>query len=446
MFARWLKKHLPHSLYGRAALILLVPIVSLQLVVSAVFIQRHFNNITEQMTGLTGQELAYLVGQINAAPDRATARAVIDTLAPALIIQARLPATEIAQDRKRWDDFTGNRVMRSLREELPELTGIDLDHPSGEVVLNIPTRHGLLEVSFRRNRLSASNPHQLLVTMVFFGMLLSAIAYFFLRNQLRPIKRLGQAATAFGHGEILPYSVSGSTEVRAAGQAFLDMRERIERQIEARTLMLSGISHDLRTPLTRFKLGLTMLEDDDARAALERDVAEMEALVSAFLEFATSEAQDGSTATRPEPADPARILRLAAENARRAGQDVTLGHMDAVGDVPLNELAVLRALDNLLSNAARYAGRARVSLEADDQHLRFVVEDDGPGIAESDRNQAMKPFVRLDQARNQDRGAGVGLGLAIAADIARAHGGTLRLIRSAELGGLRAELEVPRGA
>lgn len=446
MFFQWLKKYLPHSLYGRAALILLVPIVSLQLVVSAVFIQRHFNNITEQMTGQTARELAYLVDAVNAARTPQEARRIVTSLTPALLVEARFPAPAPVSDRMRWDDFTGSRVVRSLREALPGLAGADLAGPDGQVVLSIQTSHGLLEVSFPRNRLSARNPHQLLVTMVLFGLLITLVAYFFLRNQLRPIKRLGQAAEAFGHGEILPYSVSGSTEVRAAGQAFLDMRARIERQIEARTLMLSGISHDLRTPLTRFKLGLTLLDDDDARAALERDVAEMEALVAAFLDFASSEAQAGAAAPLPAPTDPAAILRKAAENARRTGQDVILGDIAATQPVSLDVLPISRALDNLLLNAARYAGRARLSLEADAAHIRFVVEDDGPGIAEADREQALKPFSRLDQARNQDRGAGVGLGLAIAADIARAHGGVLRLGRSPDLGGLRAELEIPRQA
>ncbi len=447
MFFRWLKKILPHSLYGRAALILLVPIVSLQAVVSVIFIQRHFNSITEQMTGLAARELAHLVAAAEASASPEAAAEVIAVLAPALLIEVRFPAETQVEDARNWDDFTGRRVMRSLYAALPMLAGADLTAPGGrggQVVLSLASRHGLIEVRLDRARFSANNPHQLLVTMVVFALLLTTVAYFFLRNQLRPIKRLGEAAEAFGHGRVMPYKVSGSTEVRAAGQAFLDMRARIERQIESRTLMLSGISHDLRTPLTRFKLGLAMLEDDAARAALERDVGEMEKLVEAFLDFAADESQAGESLPRAEPADPGLLLGQVARNARRAGQAVEIGRIDPTGPVALRPLSVTRALDNLLSNAARYAERARVSLEAGAQRLCFVIEDDGPGIAPGEREQALKPFSRLDRARNQDRGAGVGLGLAIAADIARAHGGTLRLGRSADLGGLRAELELPR--
>ena len=444
MFFRWLKNYMPRTLYGRAVLILLLPIVSLQVVVSVVFIQRHFNNITEQMTGLTGRELAYLVSAVNATETPEAARDMVSRLAPALLVEPVFPAPEAVRDRKTWDDFTGKRVMRSLYAVLPSLVGVDLGHPSGRVVLSIGTRHGLLQISLNRYRLSARNPHQLLVTMVLFGVLMSTISYLFLRNQLRPIKRLGRAAEAFGRGQVIPYRVSGAIEVRAAGQAFLDMRDRIERQIEARTLMLSGISHDLRTPLTRFKLGLSLIEESDQRAALERDVEEMERLVDAFLGFASSEAQDGSDNGGAELKDPAALLRLVAENATRAGQNVTLGRIDTAPEIPIRPLPVTRALGNLLANAARYADRARISLETGPDTVSFVVEDDGPGIAEDQLAEALKPFTRLDAARNQDRGAGVGLGLAIAADIARAHGGSLHLGRSAELGGLRAELRLPK--
>ncbi|MCP5037715.1 MAG: HAMP domain-containing protein [Rhodobacteraceae bacterium] len=439
MFFQWLKNFLPRSLYGRAALILLVPVVSIQLLVSVVFIQRHFNSITEQMTGAVASELAYLSTRVGQAGDLAAATDILADLAPALALVAELPSETAVVEAKRFDDLTGARVTRVLYQGVPGLVGVDLASSRGRVLLTIETVHGLMSLSFSRGRMSATNPHQLLVLMVFFSILMTIIAYFFLRNQLRPIKRLSHAAEAFGKGQVLPYHLAGSNEVRAAGQAFLDMRARIERQIEQRTLMLSGVSHDLRTPLTRLKLGLSMLETSDDGEALLRDVADMERLVDEFLSFARSDAHDGE----PVAVDPARLLGKLIKNAKRAGQDVTLGDLAQTGDVWMRPVPVTRALENLLANAARYAKRATISLELHSGNISFVVEDDGPGIAPGDRDEALKPFTRLDDARNQDSGSGVGLGLAIAADIARAHGGQLLLGDSQKMGGLQATLSLP---
>ncbi len=439
MIALWLKNYLPRSLYGRAALILLVPVVSVQLVVSVVFIQRHFNNITEQMTGAVATELAYLIDQVNAAGETSAAQRILAELAPALALEASLPADVMVEDAKHFEDLTGAQVTRVLYTGVPGLTGVDLAADRNRVLLAIKTDHGSLSLSFLRSRVSASNPHQLLVIMVLFGFLMTVISYVFLRNQLRPIKRLANAAEGFGKGRVLPYHLAGSTEVRAAGQAFLDMRDRIERQIEQRTLMLSGVSHDLRTPLTRLKLGLAMLEESDERDALMRDVGDMERLVDEFLSFARLGAQDGT----PELTDPAALLRDLVGNASRGGQDVELGDVALTGNIRLRPVPVMRALENLLGNAARHGSRARVSLLLTDGYISFVVEDDGPGIAAQDRDQALKPFARLDAARNQDKGGGVGLGLAIATDIARAHGGHIKLGESGDLGGLKVEFVLP---
>ncbi|WP_432450255.1 ATP-binding protein [Aliiroseovarius marinus] len=433
----WLKRFMPRGLYGRAALILIVPIVTLQLVVSVVFIQRHFNRITVQMTEAVVVDLALLLDQIDKATDVTTAQAMLSPLSGALAIGVDLPGAAVTT-RMAWNDFTGPRVERTLKAGLPEVTGVDLQDAEYGVVLGVNTRHGLARIGFSRLRVSASNPHQLLVLMVLTGFLMTIIAYLFLRNQLRPIRRLARAAEAFGKGQVVPYKLAGATEVRSAGKAFLDMRSRIDRQIEQRTLMLSGVSHDLRTPLTRLRLGLSMIEDE-AREDLERDVEDMERLVDRFLGFARSDAVDDD----PEPVDPAQLARHLVENAMRAGMDVTLGELASPGERPLRRTALERALDNLLGNATRYGSKARLSLVQGRGDLRFVIEDDGPGIAPKDREEALKPFARLDAARNQNKGSGVGLGLAIASDIARAHGGHLRLGESADLGGLKVEFVLP---
>lgn len=436
-----LKSLLPRGLFGRAALILLVPVVAIQLIVSVVFIQRHFEGVTRQMTTSIQIEISHLLSVVNAAPDLATGQQRGAEIGAALELQVTLPGADApAEDLREFIDWSGREVILTLRAGLPELISADLISGDREVRAWFQTRYGPIRVALDRRRLSASNPHQLLVLMVFASVLMTGVAYVFLRNQLTPIARMAQAAEAFGKGEIVPFRPRGATEVRAAGQAFLDMRLRIERQIEARTQMLSGVSHDLRTPLTRLKLGLSFLPEDDEVEALKRDVQQMERMVDEFLSFARGDAME-----EPAAVDPADFLAQVVADAVRAGQAVSLGPVDwPGGTVRLRPEAVRRALENLLGNAARHGTRASVSLSASDRLVRMVVEDDGPGIPEPSREAAMEPFRRLDAARNPNRGGGVGLGLAIAADIARSHGGALRLGQSESLGGLRAELSLAR--
>ncbi len=431
MFFDWLKQYMPRSLYGRAALILIVPIVGLQLVVSIVFIQRHFDEVTTQMSRVMALELRLVVSELEAAGESAVA-------AP-LQITVLQPAPDDFKTRRRWFDFAGIVVLRELSANLPELRALDL--PDGaRVNALVQTKAGPVQLSFARARVSAVNPHQLLVNMVFFGILMTVIAFIYLRNQLRPIKRLAGAAAAFGRGNVIDYKPSGAVEVRAAGHAFLDMRNRIERAIEQRTLMLSGVSHDLRTPLTRLKLGLSLLEDED-RDPLERDVIEMQHMLDEFLSFAK-----GATEGEPEPTDPVKLIRTIVADCQRADMNVTLGEVegDGEGTFSLRRVAIRRAVENLIGNAVRYGNKAVVSVSLTERALRIRVEDDGPGIAAEHREEALRPFTRLDAARNQNRGSGVGLGLSIATDVARAHGGMLRLAESSTLGGLRADIVIGR--
>ena len=435
----WLNPLLPRSLYGRAALILIVPVVTIQLVVSVVFIQRQFQGVTRQMTGNIMIEVGYLLDKVNGANDIAVAVAQARALTQPLQMTVDLPASAYAGDRRGWIDLSGREMIRTLRAGMPGVTGVDLLSDPAAVDVTITTRWGPMRVSFERSRVSASNPHQLLVLMIFTSFLMTLISYLFLRNQLRPITRLAAAAEAFGKGRSVPYKPRGAIEVRAAGLSFLEMRARIERQIEQRTLMLSGVSHDLRTPLTRLKLGLAMLEDEAEAAAMKRDVDDMERLLDAFLAFARGDALEEAVAT-----DPFELVRRTVENAQRAGQPVVLGPGEGSGAAMLRPQAVGRALENLIGNAVRYGHQVEVSAVLTERQVRITVEDDGPGIPPERREEAMRPFTRLDAARNPNRGGGVGLGLSIAADVARSHGGQLRLGESEKLGGLRAELVLAR--
>lgn len=430
------KRILPRGIYARAALILILPVVVIQLVVSVAFIQRHFEGVTRQMTANIVREIEFLLEAGRDAPDGAAREAMARVARP---LALNLDWTAVpAADARIYYDFSGGVVIDVLREGLSEVGMVDLSDLD-VVRLGLQTPAGPAEVSFSRRRVSAPNPHQLLVLMVATGLLMTLVAFVFLRNQLRPILRLALAAEAFGKGRIVPYQPSGATEVRAAGRAFMQMRDRIERQREQRTLMLSGVSHDLRTPLTRLKLGLSMLAEDNDTRAMQRDVDDMQKLTDAFLAYARGVETDETE----EVVDPVVLTEAIVEDFRRTGGSVVQVAAPPCGGVRLRPHALRRALGNLVANALRYGSRAEVSVRRTPDGVVFRVEDDGPGIPEALRAEAVKPFTRLDAARNQDRGSGAGLGLAIAADIARAHGGSLVLGASAGLGGLMAEIRIP---
>lgn len=431
----WLKRYMPRGIYARAALILLLPIVFLQLVVTVIFAQGHFETVTTQMTDTVLRELA-LVRETRPAGG-APYRAAVDALD---IEVSAVPVAELpAQNGFVWYDYSGRVVAARMAARMPGFRAVDLTNlKQVDVFSNGPD--GPLRLRFDRRRITANNPHQFFVYTLFFGFLMTLIAILYMRNQLRPIKRLARAAEAFGRGHTVPFNPAGATEMRAAGSAFVDMRNRIERHIEQRTLMLSGVSHDLRTPLTRMRLGLSMMDDEEA-APLLQDVEDMQRMLDAFLDFAK-----GAAEADPEKVDAYALMTDLVDAAQRAGQAVTLLPLEGEGHgtVRLRRAAIARAVDNLLSNAVRYGTRAEVSVMLTDKSLRIRVEDDGPGIPEDKRADAVRVFTRLDPARNQNKGSGVGLGLAIATDIARAHGGTLRLGESEKLGGLQADIVIGR--
>lgn len=441
----WLKRLTPHGLYGRAALILFLPVVVITLVVTIMFLQRHFEDVTRQMVETAVAEIALVADRVTAAPDPEQALASGRQIAEPLGLKLGAPPPEGIEERRRFYDFSGRVVIAEMHKHLPAVETVDLWNLRQVKVLVGGPRPFLLELP--RRRLTPSNPHQLLVLMLGTSLLMTAIASVFLRNQLRPIRRLADAAEAYGRGQVRPYRPAGASEVRSAGRAFVEMRARIERQNEQRKMMLSGISHDLRTPLTRLRLGLSMLSPDfpperDEIADMERDVAEMGSMIDAFLDYARTEAQDGGPVQVPVR----DFIDEIVGDAQRGGQQVKLTRLDDsdTGSIVVRPQALRRAIENLIGNAVRYGSRAEVEVTLTPRSFRVTVEDDGPGIPAERREEAIRPFVRLDAARNQDRGQGAGLGLAIAADIARAHGGELRLSDGIRLGGLRAEIVVPR--
>ncbi|OYW58873.1 MAG: two-component sensor histidine kinase [Rhodobacterales bacterium 32-66-7] len=429
----------PRGLYGRAALILLVPVVTMQLVFSTEFIQRHYEGVTRQMTQGVALDLRLILAEIAASADLDAARAAVAEVAEALEIDLVLPAGPDAPrtDQLLFFDLSGQAMVETLRAQVPGLVAADVTRPQRMVSLRIATPLGEIEAQVPRRRMSATNPHQLLVLMVFTAVLMTVIAFWFLRNQLRPITKLAQAAEDFGKGRTVAYRPRGALEVRAAGRAFLDMRARIERHIEQRTLVLSGVSHDLRTPLTRLKLGLTLLPESPEIAALQADVAQMDRMVEEFLAFVRGDAMEGFVRTDAEA--------LVRSVAGHAGPAVAVrGVTGVAAPVEMRPEAVTRAVDNLVANARRFAERVEISLDFREGSLLISVEDNGPGIPEDLREVALRPFTRLEAARDPNQGGGVGLGLSIASDIALSHGGALRLSQSDRLGGLRADLTLAR--
>jgi len=424
---------MPKRLYYRAALILVFPVVFLQLIVSIVFIQRHFEGVTVQMTRTVAAELD-LITEVIERDGAVAAQQIARSLGMSMSIVSQ--ETNFLE-RRRVYDLTGLVVRRELLS-LPEILNVDLPD-NKKVNARIKSGQEYFDLQFSRRRVSASNPHQLIVYLLVFGAFFTVIAFFYLRNQLRPITRLANAAEAFGLGENVPYDPSGALEVRAAGQAFLDMRERIQRHLKQRTMILSGVSHDLRTPLTRLKLGLSFLPEEQ-REPLEKDVEDMNLLLNEFLDFAK---QDNETDLPTEDINPTVLVNELIENFRRTGIQI-----ESIGEIgnnlfKLKPFPIKRALENLINNADRYGQKILIEKKIENNFLIFSVHDDGPGIDEAHYDEVLQPFTRLDPSRNQNRGSGVGLGLPIAKEIAEGQGGSLKLSKSDILSGLNVALIIP---
>lgn len=430
----WLKRYMPRSLFGRAVLILLLPMIGLQLVVGQMFIQRHFQSVTEQMAASVILEINFAIEQVARFEDPQAALDEISVNLEMLLLltpkSAPLPA-----DRVVFYDLSGKTLIKALHRDIRQPLSVDLLSVPNRVELKIQLVQGQLAVVVARGRMTAINPHQLLVLMLATSMILTVISILFLRNQVRPINQLAEAAEAYGKGRDVPVHPAGSAEVRRAALAFMSMRNKLERQIEQRTQMLSGVSHDLRTPLTRMKLAAEMMAEGED---IKPDIAEMERMLDGFLAFARdNQAEEG------QPVDPVILAREVAGKLGDIPVKVSLTTSDT-SNVILRKDAMARALQNLLNNAAFHANTVVLHVRLSQRFLEFRVEDDGPGIAPADIERALQPFSRLDEARNQNLGGGVGLGLSIAQDVARSHGGTLELSVSESLGGLSAKIVIPR--
>jgi two-component system osmolarity sensor histidine kinase EnvZ len=436
--SRWLNSVMPKGLYARALLIIILPMVILQSVIAFVFMERHWNVVTQRLSAGVVQDIAALIDVYRGYPQDA------DQAQIRRIAQERLgltvdflPLTEMPPPGpKPFFSLLDQALSEELRKQIARPFWIDTVGKSALVEIRVQLDNTVIRVFARRSAAYASNSEIFLLWMVGTSTVLLIVAIIFLRNQIKPILRLADAAESFGKGRDAPnFRPRGAREVRRAALAFIEMKTRVERAIEQRTAMLAGVSHDLRTVLTRFKLELALIGDSPEVEAMKKDVDEMARMLEAYLAFAR-----GDLGEQSAPTDMAAFLEELKVDAERHGHQASVVfHGQPI--VTVRPAAFKRCLANLVSNAARFAPSIAITGHRDHRYLTVTVDDDGPGIPPELREEVFKPFLRLDDARNQDEG-GTGLGLAIARDIARSHGGEITLGDS-PLGGLRATVRVP---
>jgi two-component system osmolarity sensor histidine kinase EnvZ len=435
---RFFKGVLPKGLYARALFIIIAPMVILTIIVSAIFMERHWNTVTRRLSAAVVQDIAAVSDLRKALPhdrDYAELRRIAqDRLG---LVVDFLPVTELPPiGPKPFFSPLDQALSEELRKQIGRPFWIDTVGRSSLVEIRILLDDAVMRTFARRSAAYESNLEIFLLWMAGTSLILIAVAILFLRNQIRPILRLTEAVESFGKGRDVPgLRARGALEVRRAAVAFLEMKARVERAIDQRTAMLAGVSHDLRTVLTRFKLELALLDDGPETEAMKRDVDEMSRMLEAYLAFARGDAGE-----RSEPTDMAAFLDELKTDAEREGRRASVefyGHPVAT----VRPHAFRRCLANLVSNAARFGSAIAITGHRDHRYLTITVDDDGPGIPPNRRDDVFKPFLRLDDARNQDE-AGSGLGLTIARDIARSHGGDV-MLGDSPMGGLRASVRIP---
>ncbi|MDH6234434.1 two-component system osmolarity sensor histidine kinase EnvZ [Mesorhizobium soli] len=438
-FWRLISLYMPKRLYPRSLIIIITPMILLQSVVAFVFMERHWQTVTLRLSQAVTRDISAIIDMIETFPHDDDYANVIRIAQDRLALKVDLlpPDPLPPPGPKPFFSLLDQTLSSEITKQINRPFWIDTVGNSNIVEVRVQLKDKVLRVFVRRSQAYASNTHIFLIWMVGTSLVLLVIAIPFLRNQIRPILQLAEAAESFGKGRPMPrdFRPRGAEEVRRAGFAFIQMRERIERQIDQRTAMLTGVSHDLRTILTRFRLTLALSGKKPDLKALNQDIDDMQSMLEGYLEFARGEAAE----------DPGRFdleaffEKLSEEAKLRQRSLATSLTGDSV--IHVRPTAFTRLLSNVVGNAFRYAEEVRVTATHTRGSLTVIVDDNGPGIPEEKREEVFKPFVRLDEARNLDA-SGTGLGLAIARDIARSHGGDIMLEQS-PLGGLRAIIRVP---
>jgi two-component system osmolarity sensor histidine kinase EnvZ len=434
----WVKRLLPRTMFGRSLLIVVMPLVLLQAIAAWIFYDRHWAAVSWRLASGVAGDIALTIEAMQFAQSpKASARLLRRAL---MVVDLRLtlrPGARLVPLQASAASLVEEQLGAALRSRIAAPYRIETSDYLGGVRVEVQLSGAVLRVDVPRDRLSSPTTYIFVMWMVGSSVVLLAVATVFLRNQVKSLRRLAAAADSFGKGRPVPFfKVEGAVEIRQAAVAFLRMRDRIRRQIRQRTQMLAAVSHDLRTPLTRMKLALELLGADPAAEELRSDLAEMEHMVHGYLDFVRGEGTETPTET-----DIALLLEEIAAAVRREGKPLTLA-APAECVIPVRPNALRRCLGNLVANAHRYGNHVWLTGLAVAEGVDILVDDDGPGIPADDRERVFRAFARLDASRNPSTG-GVGLGLTIARDVARGHGGDVSLETSPQ-GGLRARLHLPR--
>jgi len=437
--ARSLAELLPKGLYARSLLIVIVPMVLLQTAVAYVFMQRHWDIVTHRLSAAVARDVGAMVDLYAGLPPGADDPKLHTIAARFHMDVESLPPGPLPPKMPQTFFDVLDPLTRALPEELGSQVRlpfwVDTVGRSGLMEIRVNLGGRVLRFITRRTLAYEPNVHIFILWMLGASLVLVTVAILFLRNQIRPILKLADAAEDFGKGRDVEFHPRGAREVRQAGYAFIEMKRRIERATEQRTAMLNGVSHDLRTMLTRFKLSLAVIDESAEVEPMQKDVDEMQRMLEGYLAFARGDAGEPTELTNLRG-----VLDGLRVDAERHGARV---EVEAKGDlnVRVRPTAIKRCLGNLVANAERHAQTIELKAAREQRFVTIFVDDDGPGIAPEHREDVFRPFHRLDEARNQDEG-GSGLGLAIARDVARSHGGEITLSTS-PLGGLRACVRLP---
>ena len=427
---------MPEGLLHRFILIILIPMMMLQIAVLAFFFNRHWDTVSHRLSrDVVGEigAVASLIQTQSLSP--AETDAVIKSLNSRLFINLYFERNAHLTDLKKSTD---NGTMKTLIVELSSLGHPFRIHETDrqEAAVSIQLNSGVLHSLISKKRFFSSTVYVFLIWLFGFSVLLFWIAFLFMKNQVRSIERLSHAAEAFGRGQTAEaFKPAGAQEVKQAGLSFIQMRNRIQRYLSERTGMLSGVSHDLRTPLTRMKLQLSMLKSSEAVEDMKKDVAEMEHMLEAYLSFARGEGKEAS-----EKIVLNQLLDELVQKLVKSGQKIDF-HQECEVACICRPNEILRAVTNILTNAGRYAKKARLNLGIYRHMARLILDDDGPGIPPKKRNDVFRAFYRMEESRNTKTG-GIGLGLTITRDIILGHGGDIDLGDS-PMGGLRVTIRLP---
>jgi two-component system osmolarity sensor histidine kinase EnvZ len=434
---RFLKRFVPTSLFGRSLLIILLPVVVMQGAVTWAFFEAHWRTVTAQLSeGLAG-DVGWDVALYESNPTPQNAAAIaeraerLQSLSIVLLPGAALPTVN---HRSLFPAFDA-ALRTAVDDHLAEPFFIDSTRYPAYIDIRVKVKGGVLRIIAPRDRAFAARGHIFILWLTVATLALTGVAILFIRNQVRAIERLAEAAEAFGKGDDQHFKPHGAREVRQAGQAFLDMKERLLRHIDQRTILLASVSHDLRTPLTRLKLEAALAPPSARIDSIKHDLTEMEHMIDEYLAFAR-----GQSGEAIETIALRNMIEAVSAGAAHAGAEVSID-ADVALEASVRPQAFKRALSNLVMNAAAHGRHVAVAAHSAPGGVEIVIDDDGPGIPPDRYEEAFRPFSRLDEARNQNV-KGVGLGLAIARDMARGHGGDVVLDKS-PLGGLRAAIRLP---